>query len=276
MVTAQNNCVRIVDEHHIKLPKLGKVRCSISRQYEGNIVSATILRSPTFQYYVTLICNNVPEEPVANDVDSVTGIDVGIKETMVCSNGTRYANEKIYYKYEKKLEIEAKKLSRKKRGSKNYEKQRKRLAKVHEKIANIRRDSIHKMTTAVVRDSQAIAVESLDVTGMASKHNFGKAVNDVAIGMALRLIEYKCKLNGRKFVKVDKWFPSSKLCSVCGHKYNGLTLNMRHWRCPECGSKLDRDFNAACNLSAEGYRLLTQQGAVGHTDSCSSKTPAQA
>lgn len=272
-VTAQNNCVRIVDSKHVRLPKLGNVRCSVSRMYRGRIVTATVLRNASHQYFIVLLCDGIDEAIASTKIDNVTGIDVGIKNTVVCSNGATYINIKTYYKYLEKLEVEAKKLSRKVYGSKNYHKQKKKLTKVYNKIANIRHDYIHKITTAVVRDSQAIAVENLDVSSMARTNHLGAAVHDAAIGMTIRFVEYKCKLYGRQFVKVSRWFPSSKLCSKCGYKYDDLTLDVRHWRCPSCGSEHDRDFNAACNISKEGLRLLTQNGAVGHTEASSNKTP---
>lgn len=271
-VPAQNNCVRIIDCNHIKLPKLGSVRCKVSREPLGKIYSATIIRNSSGNYFVRLLCGDI-EEPVAPDSTSITGIDLGLKDMMIRSDGVIVKNEKSFYALEKKLAAESKKLSMKKKGSNNFEKQRKRVAKIHQKIVDKRRDAIHKATTSAIRESQAIAVESLDVKEMATRHNLGKAVHDAALGTILIQLEYKARLYGRGFVKVSKWFPSSKTCHVCGYKYDGLTLDMRHWRCPFCGTNLNRDINAAINIANEGMRLLKETGTVGRTGTGSCQTP---
>lgn len=252
----RTNNVSIVDSNHVKLPKLGVVKARISRPIEGRILSATVKQVPSGKYFVTICCTDVsnpvaPEAPV-----EVLGIDAGIHDIATCSNGVHVANPKNLAKSEKKLVREQRKLSRKQKGSANRTKQRVKVARVHEKIANQRKDTLHKFTTCAVRESQAIAVEDLNVKGMVKNHHLAKAVSDASMSEMIRQLEYKCAWYGRGFVKVGRFYPSSKTCSKCGYVYSNLTLAEREWTCPECGKKHNRDLNAAVNIAREGKRLL--------------------
>ena len=193
----------------------------------------------------------------------VMGVDAGIHDLMIRSDGVKVANLKNLAKAEEKLAREQRRLSRKKKGSANYAKQRRKVALVHEKVANRRKDAIHKATTSAVCESQAIAVEDLNVAGMMHNRHLAKAVADASMGEMLRQLKYKCAWYGREFVKVDRFYPSSKTCSHCGHVYKELTLSQRSWTCPEGGTKVDRDLNAAINIAREGKRILN--GTVGLT-----------
>ena len=184
------------------------------------------------------------------------GIDAGVKDLMIRSDGAKVPNHRFLKKAERKLKREQRKLSRRKKGSANWKKQKRKVALVHERVANQRKDALHKATTQAVRDSQAIAVEDLNVNGMVKNHHLAKAVSDASMSEMIRQLQYKCDWYGRDFVKIDRWFPSSKTCSECGCVFDDLTLNMREWTCPECGAHHDRDINAAKNIATEGKRLL--------------------
>ena len=196
--------------------------------------------------------------------NEMLGIDAGVKDMMVRSDGEKVPNHKFLQKAERKLRREQRRLSRRKKGSSNWRKQKRKVAIVHEKVANQRRDAMHKATTQAVRDSRAIAVEDLNVKGMVKNRHLAKAVSDASMSEALRQLQYKCDWYGRDFVKIDRWFPSSKTCNSCGCVFDDLTLSMREWTCPECGAHHDRDINAARNIAAEGVRLLEQhEGKAG-------------
>ena len=178
------------------------------------------------------------------------------------SDGAKAANPRYLKIAERKLAREQRRLSRKQKGSANREKQRRKVALVHERVANQRRDAMHKATTAAVRESQAIAVEDLNVAGMMANRRLAKAVAEASMGEVLRQLEYKCAWYGRGFVKVGRFYPSSKTCCECGHVNADLKLSDREWACPECGVVHDRDLNAARNIAAEGRRIL--EGTAGH------------
>lgn len=255
--------ISVPDTKHIKLPKLGLVKARISRPVEGRIVNATVKRTPSGKYFAVLCCTDCPQPQMPLGPVEVMGVDAGIKDIAVCSDGTRFANPRNLAKSEKKLSREQRRLSRKKNGSKNREKQRIKVARCHEKVANQRKDALHKATAAIIRESQAVAVEDLNVKGMMANRHIAKAVADASMGEMLRQLRYKAAWYGREYVEVSRWFPSSKLCADCGCIFSGLTLAMREWDCPECGAHHDRDLDAARNIAEEGRRIL--EGTVGHT-----------
>lgn len=258
----RTNNIAVIDDRHIKLPKLGLVKARISRPTEGRILSATIKQVASGKYYVTVCCTDVPVSQTPQGSVEVMGIDVGVHDLMTRSDGVKVANPKSLGKMERKLAREQRRLSRKQRGSANRAKQRRKVAIVHEKIADRRKDAIHKATTDAVRESQTIAVEDLNVRGMRHNRHLAKAVSDASMGEMLRQLEYKCAWHGRGFVKVGRFYPSSKTCGCCAAVFDGLTLAMREWVCPECGVHHDRDLNAACNIAREGKRIL--EGTAGH------------
>ena len=255
-VPAAGGAVAIKDGKHVKLPKLGLVKCRVSQKVEGRILNATVRRVPSGKYFVSICCTDVPEPEMPVGENEMLGIDVGVKDLMIRSDGIKVPNSKYLYRSEKKLAREQRRLARKKKGSKNREKQRMKVARVYEKVANQRKDTIHKATTQAVRESQAIAVEDLNVKGMTSNHHLARAVGDASMSEIHRQLQYKCDWYGRTFVKVDRWFPSSKTCSECGCVFDDLTLSMREWTCPGCGAHHDRDLNAAKNIAREGMKLL--------------------
>ena len=258
----RTNMACVPDPRHVKLPKLGLVKARVSRRIEGRVLSATVKQVPSGRYFVCLCCTDCPEPEAAPGAIAVLGIDAGVHDLMARSDGVKVANPKALARGERKLAREQRRLSRKRKGSKRREKQKRKVALVHERIANQRKDAIHKATTDAVRESQAIAVEDLDVRGMERDRRLAKAVADASMSEMMRQLEYKCSWHGRRFVKVSRWYPSSKTCSRCGHVLEELPLSVRAWTCPACGARHDRDLNAAVNIARKGARLL-EEGTAG-------------
>ena len=257
----RTNRVEIIDARHVKLPKLGTVRARVSRPIEGRVLSATVKQVPSGKYFVTICCADVPAVDAPTPTAEFLGIDAGIRDMATCSTGERLPNPRNLQRSERKLAREQRRLSRKRKGSANRAKQRVKVARAYEKAANRRKDALHKFTTHAVGESQNIAVEDLNVKGMQRNRRLAKAAGDAAMSELARQLEYKCAWSGRGFARVDRFYPSSKTCSVCGCVYSGLTLAERVWDCPACGMRHDRDLNAAVNIAREGKRIL--EGTAG-------------
>ena len=265
-----------VDDKYIQLPTLGKMRYRKSRNIEGRICKATIRRSASGKYYVSILCEvEVMPLPVK---DTVIGLDVGIKSFAVDSNGKEYPNNKYLQKAEGELKREQKKLSRKKKGSANWEKQRIKVACCHEKVTNKRKDALHKLSSTLVKENQIICVEDLNVKGMVRNHNLAKSISDASWGDFFRQLDYKTKAGkahgfnrgrcqksswaGRVVVKIPTFYPSSQTCSCCGYQNKEVkNLNVRHWVCPKCNTSHDRDKNAAENILKKGMDMLATPAA---------------
>ena len=202
----------------------------------------------------------VPKVGMPESDADVLGVDMGIKTLATCSDGTSYGNGKHLEKSQKRLKKEQRKLSRKKKGSNNRKKQRIKVAKIHQRIANQRQDAIEKATAEIAGKSHAaVAVENLNVKGMVKNHHLAKSVSDASMSAFLTRLETKCRNKGKTFVKVDRWFPSSQTCSVCGHVNKGIRdLKIREWVCPRCHTRHERDNNASINIAREGYRLIAR------------------
>jgi putative transposase len=256
--------VEVIDSNHIKLPKVGVVRTKASRELEGRPLSATVKLKPSGKYFVVICCTDVETVTFPKE-DSAVDVDLGLISTVTTSDGHKIKPIKTTREHEKKLAREQKRLSRKKKGSSNWNKQRIKVARVHERTANSRRDYLNKMTTTLVRENQTICVESLKVKNMMPNHRLAKSIADASFGGIVRQLEYKCEWYGRVFVRVSTWYPSSKLCNTCGHKEKDMPLSVREWVCPKCGTIHDRDTNTARNILAEGLRVLESSGTVGHT-----------
>lgn len=237
----------------IKLPKLKEVKAKLHREFHDKIKSATVSQVPSGKYYVSILVETEHEELPHRNRN--IGLDLGIKDLCITSDGIRYENPKIIKKYERKLSRLQRQLAHKEKGSRNYRKKKKEIALCHEKITNTRKDYLHKISHEIVSENQVIVSENLQIKNMVKNHHLAKSISDVSWYELTRQLEYKSKWNGREYVKIDTFYASSQLCSVCGHK-NADTkdLAVREWICPNCGTKHDRDINAAKNILAEGLR----------------------
>ena len=258
----QANGIRI-DGNKVKLPKIGWVKFKNSRNFDGKILNATISRTTTGKYFVSLCVEQDIAPLLRCNQGGEVGIDVGLKEFYSDSNGQTVNNPHILAKMSKKLSREQRKLSRKVKGSKNREKARLRVARVHERIANIRRDFLHKESLKLVRENQVIGVEGLQVKNMMKNHKLAKAISDVSWSEFFRMLKYKATLYGSRVVEVPTFYPSSQTCHACGYK-NSITKNLavRKWQCPNCGTHHDRDINAAHNILRKAKEILAEETAA--------------
>lgn len=245
---------------HLKLPKLKKVKIKAHRQIpEGyRLKSVTITQEPSGKYYASLLYEYPEEEnQIVREAENVLGIDYAMKGMGVFSNGRRAEYPGYYRKAEEKLAREQSKLSKCRKGSANYRKQKRRVALCHEKVRNQRKDHQHKLSRRLAEEYDAVAVEDLNMKAMSQAMHFGKSVMDNGYGMFLTMLEYKLKDRGKQLVRVDRRFPSSKRCSRCGRVKKTLGLDERTYVC-ECGNVMDRDLNAAINIREEGKRMMRE------------------
>ena len=223
--------------------------------HNDKIKSATLSRTKSDKYFLSILIENFIE-PMVKPINDIIGIDIGIKDFMVCSDGQVFDNLKLRLNNEKTLVKLQRQLSKKVVGSHNRYKAKIKLARKYEELNNIKINYIHNITTQLVRENQTIVIEDLNVKGMMKNHCLSKSIQDLSINETFRQLKYKCEWYGRDLVVIDRWFPSSKLCSNCGYKYKNLSLKERDWVCPDCGTHHSRDFNAATNIVNEGKRLI--------------------
>ena len=245
------------DGYSIKLPKIGWVKAAGYSEISGRILNATVSQTPSGKYFVSLCCTDVEIQQHAQ-TGAIVGLDLGIKSHVATSDGQLCENHKYLRRSEKKLIREQRRLSRKPIGSKNRAKQRIRIARVHERIANQRSDNLHKLTSRLVREHDLICIEDLAVKNMVRNRRLAKSIADASWGELRRQIVYKCEWHGKRLQVIGRFFASSQLCSVCGYQNaEAMDLGVREWICLGCGVSHDRDVNAARNILNEGLRLRT-------------------
>ncbi len=255
----QKGTIRFIDSKTLRLPKLKDVCINRHRPLPENatIKSATISLTPTGKYYIALLVEYEKEViPVVPTIQTVIGLDYSSKALYVDSEANKPDYQPFYRKKETQLKKAQKILSRRKKGGKNREKQRQKVAKLHEKVSNQRKDFLHKQSRQITNVYDAVVIESLNMRSMAQCLNLAKSTNDNGYGLLKTFLAYKLAEQGKKLVTIDKWFPSTKLCHVCHCKNTELTLADRIWTCSYCGTVLDRDVNAAINIKQEGLRIL--------------------
>ena len=245
----------------IKQLKDLKFRCSDKdknylNKYKSGIKSATLTKTCSGNYFLSILVDGVIEKELPKPLREIVGIDLGIKDFVICSDGKTFENLKITRNNEEKLARLNRQLSKKTNGSKNKNKCRKKLAKFHEKLTNIKENYLHQVVNQLLNENQVVAMENLNVKNMMSNHNLARSIQELSLGRFKNIMIYKAEWYGRLVVEIDQWFPSSKLCSVCGYKNDRLTLKDREWLCPKCNTLHDRDKNAATNIENEGNKIL--------------------
>ena len=262
----QKGTVAITDST-VKLPKIGHIIAKFPSKVNGLIKSATISKTPSGKYYVSLLVETIAT--TLPKTHSNIGIDLGLTDFIVLSDGSKVANPKFLSKLQHKLAREQKILAkrravakadqRKLSDSRNYQKQKVKVAKVYEKITNIRKDFLHKLSFNLIKNHDVIAIEDLNVKGMVKNRKLSKAISDSSWSTFTTMLNYKAEWYGKALIKVDRWYPSSKTCSGCGHLLTKaeLPLQVRSWNCPSCLQSNDRDINASINILNEGLKLAT-------------------
>lgn len=255
------NCVNgniVVENGCLKLPKIGFVKLKQHRfiPTDHKLKSVTVSQTPSGKYYASVLFeyeNQVQEQ----DLHNFLGLDFSMHELYKDSNGNEPQYPRYYRQAEKRLKREQRKLSHMQKGSKNRDKQRIKVAKLHEKVANQRKDFLHKQSRQITNAYDCVCIEDLDMKAMSQALNFGKSVSDNGWGMFVTFLKYKLEELGKRLIKVDKFFASSQICHVCGYKNTATkNLSIRAWDCPECGTHHDRDINAAINIRNEGMRIV--------------------
>jgi putative transposase len=256
-----------VEDSRVYLPRIGWVRFRQSREVEGEIKRATVRRKAS-GWYISIVCEvEIEPEPVEATQSGMVGIDLGLSDFAVMSDGERVPNPRHLRRLERKLAREQRILSRRQRGSNRYRKQREKVARLHERVRDARADFLHKLSDRLVSENQGVVVEDLSIKGMA-RTRLAKSVHDAGWGEFLRQLEYKSRWQGKTFHQIDRWFPSSRIHNGCGIK-NTISLSSRSFVCCGCGEIVDRDFNAAKNIKHQG---LIDLGivAVGHSETAQS------
>ena len=244
----------------LKLAKIGAIKVKWSRKAIPHPSSIRLIRTASGKYFVSLVVETQPA-PLPETGESV-GIDFGVARLATLSNGERVSNPKHSAKWQRRLAFYQKRLARATKGSKRRMKVKRHVARLHEKIGNSRTDTMHKFSTSMVQRFDVIYIEDLNLRGMLKNHSLARALSDASIGQAARMLEEKAERYGKRVERIDRWYPSSKTCSACGHIQESMPLSVRDWTCPSCDTRHDRDMNAAVNIMAVGQTVSAHGWAV--------------
>ncbi|MDO9170173.1 MAG: RNA-guided endonuclease TnpB family protein, partial [Methylobacter sp.] len=248
--------VKIIEGRKLFLPKIGHVKAVVHREITGTIKTVTLSKTPGGKYFASILAENGLDAPAISFDGKILGIDMGLTHLAITSDGSKFDNPKHVAKAQKNLKRKQQKLSRKVKGSNTRNKVRILVAKAHEKVANARKDYLHKLSRRLVNENQVIAFEDLHVKGMMRNHCLAKSIGDAGWGAFTGMLKYKTEQAGKGYIEVNRFFPSSKACSCCLHVQSSMPLTIRSWRCDKCGSIHDRDINAAQNIRNEAQRMI--------------------
>lgn len=248
--------VALNGSNRIKLPKIGWLKCIVHRPIEGRIKTVTVTRTQAGRYFASILAEDDAALPPVSTDGKAIGIDLGLTDFAVTSDGSKFANPRHLAKAERNLKRKQRKLSRKQKGSNSRNKARVIVARAHERVSNARRDWLHKLSRRLVNENQVIAVEDLCIKAMVRSPTLSKSISDAGWRMFTRMLEYKASWSGKAFIRIGRFFPSSKACSSCGTISDKMPLNVRRWTCPNCETAHDRDVNAAINIRGEALRLM--------------------
>ena len=263
--------VKIVGDY-LKLPKIGETYAKIHRSCDGKIKTVTITKNKCNQYHASILFDDGKELPKPSTEGKAIGLDMGINDFCITSDGSKFNNPRWLNGHEKNLKIKQKALSRKEKGSINRNKARLLVAKVHNKISRCREDFQHKLSRRIIDENQVIVVENLNIKGMVKNHCLAKAISQVGWGQFLTMVKYKAENEGKVYLEIDRFFPSSKTCNHCLNVVDSLPLDVRQWTCNQCQTTHDRDVNAAINIREEGLRILAS--GTGVTAYCPDVRPS--
>ena len=242
---------------YLKLPgRVGLVYCRRHRNFEGTIKTVTISKNADGKYYASVLVDDNLDKPKPSTDGKSIGIDLGLTHFCITSEGSQYDNPRHFSKHYRNLKRKQQKLCRKQKGSNSRVKAQKLVAKVHSKISRCREDFLHKLSRKIVNENQVVAVEALNVKGMVRNHKLAKAINDCGWGTFCTMLKYKAEWEGKTYIEVDRFFPSSKTCNVCLNQVSTLPLDVRNWTCEHCQTNHDRDLNASINIRNEALRIL--------------------
>ena len=255
-----NNNIEVLD-NCIKLPKLGKVKAKIHRTVEGRIINATIKKYGNKYKVMITVKKEIKKK---EEINNMVGLDMGISNFVTDSNNNvYYAPKSLINNYDKISKLQ-KKLALKKKGSNNYFKLLDKINKLYDKCNNVRDDFLHKLSTSIINENQVIVIENLDVKSMFQTKKIAKVLGDISISKFITMLEYKARWYGRTIVKIDRYYPSSQLCSICGYQNKELkNYSIRNWTCPKCNSNHERDYNAATNILHKGIEMINSLTFVG-------------